>query len=184
MRSLYGIGRRLRLAGYLLALFVAVSSIADIIATTWPVSVHDARWRIGATTLITSAAPINLLALFLCIAIAFVAANRRMLSVIGALCALASLAYVGLGGELALDLLQLRQKVRADLVRNYDVTMVLGELRLLFAAGVSLAFSLAAFRVRRHAGRVVVEAAPAHASRFFMGNVASAGARVGIVEEP
>lgn len=184
MTSLYGIGRRLRLAGYLLAVFVAVSSISDIVATTWPISIHDARWRIGATTLVISAAPINLLAMFLCIAVAFLAAHRRVLWIIGGLCALASLAYLGLCTELALDLLQLRQKVRADLVRNYDVTMALGEVRLVFASAVSLALSFAAFRVRRHAGRVVVEAAPAHASRFFMGNVASSGARVGIVEEP
>jgi hypothetical protein len=184
MTSLHGVGRRLRLAGYLLAAFVAVSSIADLIATNWPIAVHDPRWRIGATTLIISAAPINLLAIFLCIAIAFLAAHRRVLSFLGALCALASLAYLGLCVELALDLLQLRQRVRADLVTNYDVTIVLGELRLVFASAVSLALSFAAFRVRRHAGRVVVEAAPAHASRFFMGNVAAPGARVGVVEEP
>lgn len=184
MTSLYGIGRRLRLAGYLLAAFVAVSSISDIIATTWPISVHDPRWRIGATTVITGAAPINLLAIFLSIAIAFLAANRRVLWALGVVCAVASLGYVGLCIELALDLLQLRQKVRADLVTNYDVTIVLGELRLVFASAVSLALSFAAFRVRRHAGRVVVEAAPAHASRFFMGNVAAPGARVGVVEEP
>ena len=183
MTSLFGIARRLRVAGYLLAVFVAVSSVSDIIVATWPVSVHDARWRVGATTLITSAAPVNLLAIFLCIAIAFLAANRRVLSVIGGLCAIASLAYLVLSAELALDLLQIRQKVRADLVTTYDVTMALGELRLLFASAVSLALSLAAFRLRRHAGRVVVEASPAHASRFFMGNVAGPGARVGGIEE-
>ena len=184
MTSFYGIGRRLRLAGYLLAVFVAVSSISDIITTTWPISIHDPRWRIGATTVITGATPLNLLAVFLCTALAFMAANRRVLWFIGGVCALASLVYVGLCAELALDFLQLRQKVRADLVTNYDVTMALGEVRLVFASVVSLALSLAAFRVRRHAGRVVVEATPAHASRFFMGNVAAPGARVGVVEEP
>ena len=183
MTPLYGVARRLRLAGYLLALFVAVSSISDIIVSTWPISVHDARWRVGAATLITSAAPVNLLVIFLCVAIAFLAGDRRVLSFIGGLCAVASVAYLVLSGELALDLLQIRQKVRADLVTTYDVTMALGELRLLFAFVVSLVLSFAAFRVRRHAGRVVVEAAPAHASRFFMGNVASPGARVGGVDE-
>jgi hypothetical protein len=183
MTSLYGVARRLRVAGYLLALFVAVGSISDIVASTWPISLHDARWRIGATTLITSAMPINLLAIFLCIAIAFLAADRRVLWFIGALCGVATVLYVGLSAELALDLFQIRQKVRADLVTNYDVTMTLGELRLLFAAVVSLALSFAAFRVWRHAGRVIVEAAPAHASRFFMGNVAAPGARVGAIEE-
>ena len=184
MTSLYGIARRLRVAGYLLALLVAISSISDILVSTWPISVHDARWRVGATTLITSAIPLNLVAIFLCIVIAFLAANRRVLWLLAVVCAVASMVYLGLSAELGLDLLQLRQKVRADLVTNYDVTMALGELRLLFASAVSLAFSLAAFRVRRHAGRVVVEATPAHASRFFMGNVASTEARVGIIDEP
>ena len=183
MTSLYGIARRIRLAGYLLAVFVAVGSISDVIASSWPVSIHEARWRIGVTTLINGATPLNLTAIFLCIVIAFLAGNRRVLGFIGALCAVAAIVYLGLSAEFALDLLQLRQKVRADLVTNYDVTMALGELRLLFAAVVSLAFSFAAFRVRRHAGRVVVETAPAHASRFFMGNVASSGARVGGIEE-
>lgn len=182
MTSLYGVARRLRLAAYLLAILVAVSSISDIAVATWPISIHDARWRIGATTLVSGATPINLLAIFLCIAVAFLSGNRRVLWGIGVLCGLAALAYVALSAELALDLLQLRQKVRADLIANYQVTLATGELRLLFAAVVSFAFSAAAFRVRRHAGRVVVEAAPAHASRFFMGNVASPGARVGNIE--
>ena len=184
MTSLYGVARRLRIAGYFLALFVGVSSISDIIVSTWPVSVHDARWRVGATTLITSAAPVNLLVIFVCIAIAFLAGDRRVLWLIGGLCAVASVAFLGLSAELALDLLQIRHKVRADLVSNYDVTMALGELRLLLASALSFVLSVAAFRVRRHAGRVVVEAAPAHASRFFMGNVAAPGARVGIIDEP
>jgi hypothetical protein len=183
LSALHGIARRLRFAGYLLALYIAVSSLSEIVASTWPISLHDARWRIGATTLIIGATPLNLVAVFLCIAVAFLAANRRVLWFVGALCAVASIAYLALSVELALDLLQLRQKVRADLVTTYDVTMSVGELRLLFACAVSLALSLAAFRARRHAGRVVVEAAPAHASRFFMGNVASPGARVGGIEE-
>ena len=183
MTSLYGVGRRLRFAGYLLALYIALSSLSDILASSWPVAIHEARWRIGLTTLISSATPINLVAVLLTIVIAFLAGNRRVLSFVGALGALAAFAYVALSAEFALDLLQLRQKVRADLVTNYDVTMALGELRLLCAAAVSLAFSFAAFRLRRHAGGVVVEATPAHASRFFMGNVASPGARVGGVEE-
>jgi hypothetical protein len=184
MTSLYGVARRLRVAGYFLALFVGVSSISDIIVPTWPISVHDARWRVCATTLITSAAPVNLLVIFVCIAIAFLAGDRRVLWLIGGACAAASVAFLGLSAELALDLLQIRHKVRADLVSNYDVTMALGELRLLLASALSFVLSVAAFRVRRHAGRVVVEAAPAHASRFFMGNVAAPGARVGIIDEP
>ena len=183
MTSFYGVARRLRLAGYLLALYIAVSAISDIVASSWPVAIHEARWRIGVTTLIIAATPLNLTAIFLCIAIAFLAGNRRVLWFIGSLCGAAAIVYLGLSAELALDLLQIRQKVRADLVTNYDVAMALGELRLLCAAVVSLAFSIAAFRVRRHAGRVVVEAGPAHASRFFMGNVASPGARVGGIEE-
>ncbi len=183
MTSLFGLARRLRLAGYLLALFIAVGSLSDIVVSTWPVSIHDARWRIGATTLITAATPINLLAVFVCITIAYLAGNPRILWIIGALCALAALVYLVLCAELALDVLQLRQKVRADLVTNYDITMALGELRLAFAAVVSVALSFAAFRVRRHAGRVVVEAAPAHVARFFMGNVAAPAARVGGIEE-
>jgi hypothetical protein len=146
--------------------------------------VHDARWRIGATTLVIGAAPVNLVVAFLCIAVAFLAGNRRVLWFVGAVCAVAALSYTVLSVELALDLLQLRQKVRADLIATYDVTIAAGELRLLFAAVVSLALSVAAFRVRRHAGRVVVEAAPAHASRFFIGNVASPAARAGgLVEQ-
>ena len=184
MTSFYGVARRLRVAGYFLALFVAVSSISDVIVSTWPLSVHDARWRVGATTLVAGAAPVNLLAIFVCIAIAFLAGDRRVLWLIGGLCAVASVAFLGLSAELALDLLQIRHKVRADLVTNYDVTMALGELRLLLASALSFVLSVAAFRVRRHAGRVVVEAAPAHASRFFMGNVAAPGARVGIIDEP
>jgi len=182
LSALHGIARRLRLAGYLLAAYIAIGSLSEIVASTWPISVHDARWRIGVTTLIIGATPLNLVAVFLCIAIAFLAANRRVLWLVGALCALASVAYLALSAELALDLLQLRQKVRADLVTNYDVTMTLGELRLLFACAVSFALSVAAFRAHRHAGRVVVETAPAHASRFFMGNVASPEARVGSEE--
>src|SRR4029078_7452611 len=99
MTSLYGVARRLRVAGYLLALFVAVGSISDIVASTWPISLHDARWRTRATTLITSAMPINLLAIFLCIAIAFLAADRRVLWFIGALCGVATVLYVGLSAE-------------------------------------------------------------------------------------
>ncbi len=183
MTGLYGFARRLRVAAYLLATYVAVSSISDVVASSWPMTFHEARWRIGVTTLIAGVTPLDLVAVFLCIAIAFLAGNRRVLWFIGALCAAATVVYLALSAELALDLLQLRQKVRPDLVGNYDVTMALGELRLLIAAVVSSTFSLAAFRVRRYAGRVVVEAAPAHASRFFMGNVASPGARVGTIDE-
>ena len=183
MTGLYGVARRLRLAGYLLATCIAVNAISDVVASNWPIAFHDARWRIGVTTVIAGVTPLNLVAIFLCIVIAFLAANRRVLWVIGALCAVASVVYLALSAEFALDLLQLRQKVRSDLVTNYDVTMALGELRLILAAVVSLAFSFAAFRVRRHASHVVVEAAPAHASRFFMGNVASPGARIGTLDE-
>src|SRR4029078_3424251 len=116
-------------------------------------SVHDPRWRIGATTVITGAAPINLLAIFLSIAIAVLAANRRVLWALGVVCAVASLVCVGLCSERPLDLLQLHKKVRADLVTNYDVTMALGELRLVFACGVSVALAFAAVRLPRHAGR-------------------------------
>jgi len=181
--GLYGVARRLRVAGYLLATCIAVSSISDVVASNWPIALHEARWRIGVTTVIAGVTPLNLVAIFLCIVIAFLCANRRLLWLLGVLCAVASLFYLGLSAELALDLLQLRQKVRADLVTNYDVTMALGELRLILAAVVSLAFAFAAFRLRRHASNVVVEAAPAHASRFFMGNVASPGARIGTIDE-
>jgi hypothetical protein len=181
--SLYGVGRRLRGAAYVLAAYIATSSISDIISSSWPISINEARWRIGVTTVIAGVTPLNLVAVFLCIVVAFLAANRRVLWAIGALAAVASIVYLGLAVELALDLLQLRQKVRSDLVTNYDVTMALGELRLVFAAVVSLAFSFAAFRLRRHAGRVVLEATPARASRFFMGNVASPGARIGSIDE-
>jgi len=179
----HGIARRLRLAAYVLVAFIAVSSFSEIIASTWPPQLHDPRWRIGVTTFVSSATPLNLLAIFICIAVAFAAGDRRVLWAIGAVCGTAALAYLLLSAEFALDLLQLRRKVRPDLVTNYDVTMALGELRLLLASAASFGLSIAAFRVRRHARHGDPELANVSAGRFFMGNVAPPEIRSGSPSE-
>lgn len=140
---------RLRIPAYIVTGYMAIGSLLDIAATTWPPLTHDLRWRLAVESFSTGASGTVLLAVVVFLAFAWAGANRAALGVAFAYCAIVGAGYLAESASFALDSLQVRGQVQGDQLSRYNVGMVWTLSRLVFTglALMYLAFvAISAFR--------------------------------------
>ena len=167
--------RRLRLPGYIVVGYMAIGSLLDVIVSTQPAQIHDVRWRLAVSTLLTGATGTELLGAVLFLALAVALADGVAMWVGFALSLLLGLAYIGLGGIFALDSLQMRGQVRPDMLSRYSLSLVWTLARILFT-GVALLIIAGAFlRAARALARVLDRGATSPGSTLVVGAHTTSG---------
>jgi hypothetical protein len=167
--------RRLRLPGYVVIAYMTIGSLVDVIVTTQPAQIHDVRWRLAVSTLLTSASGTELLGALLFLALAVALADGVAMWVGFALSLLLGLAYIGAGGVFALDSLQMRGQVRPDMLPRYDLGLVWTLVRVFFSGGALLIIASACWRAARALARTLDRSATDRASTLVVGGHATTG---------
>lgn len=163
--------------GYLLAACLIVLPLSDVSLGILPLDFASIRWRVGAIGLVTGAALLPVLGLFLAMAIAHLARHPVRQYLLATIAGLAGVALVVVLGFFVLDTLQLRNDVNPQRLKLYDRATIKGALSqvllavtLLWMAAGSLRASLAARRAERErqktADPVVMRAGTADVKRL------------------
>jgi len=167
--------RRLRLPGYIVVGYMTIGSLLDVIVSTQPSQIHDVRWRLAVSTLLTGATGTELLGAVLLLALAVALADGVAMWVGFALSLLLGLAYIGLGGIFALDSLQMRGQVRPDMLSRYNLSLVWTLARIVFTGVVLLIIAGAFLRAARALARVLDRGATSPGSTLVVGAHTTAG---------
>lgn len=167
--------RRLRLPGYIVVGYMTVGSLIDIVVSAQPVLVHDIRWRLGVSTLLTAASGTELLGALLFLGLAIATSDVLAMWVGFTLSALFGCLYLGAGGVFSLDAMQMRGQVKPEMLSRYDVNLVWTLLRILFTGVVLLIIAGACLRAARALARVLDRSGTNRASTLVVGNPPTAG---------
>lgn len=147
--------RRLRLPAYIVIGYMTIGSLLDVLISAQPATIHDIRWRLGVTTLLTGASGTELLGAVLFLGLALLAADEISLWVGFALSLLIGLGYLAAGGIFTLDSLQFRGQIKPDMLDRYNISLVWTLARLIFTGLVFLLVSGACVRAARALRRTV-----------------------------
>jgi hypothetical protein len=112
---------RLARAGYWLAFVLIAFSIANWVASVWPVQIGQARWRFGAVGALSNAVLTPLLGLFLAFAIAVWRDDTRVRRALGWLSAILAGCSVILLLGFTLDFLQTRATADPRIHHTLDI---------------------------------------------------------------
>lgn len=143
---------RLRVPAYIVTGYMAIGSLFDIAATTWPPLLHDLRWRLAIESFSTGASGTVLLAVVVFFAFAWAAADRVGLGFGFAYCAIVGVGYLAESASFALDSLQVRGQVQPDQLSRYNVGMVWTMCRLVFTGLALIYLAVVAIRAFRRLG--------------------------------
>jgi hypothetical protein len=168
--------RRLRLPGYIVVGYITIGSLLDVVISSQPAQIHDMRWRLAVSTLLTGASGTELLGAVFFLALA-VAVSDGIATWVGfALSLLCGLLYVGAGAVFALDALQMRGQVRPEMLSRYNMNLVWTLVRMLFTGVAFFVIASACVRAARALGRALDRSATGPASTLVVGAHATAGA--------
>lgn len=145
--------RRLRLPGYIVIGYMTIGSLLDVLISAQPATIHDLRWRLGVSTLLSGASGTELLGALLFLALAVLAADQVSLWVGFVLSLLIGLGYLAVSGVFSLDSLQMRGQIRPELLARYNLGLVWTLARLAFTGIVLFIVSGACLRAARTLGR-------------------------------
>ena len=143
---------RLRVPAYIVTGYMAIGSLLDIAATTWPPLSHDLRWRLTIESFSTGASGTVLLAVVVFLTFAWAAADRLGLGFGFAYCAIVGAAYLAESAVFIIDSLQLRGQIQADQLSRYNVGMVWTLARLVFTGLALIYLAVVAIRAFRRLG--------------------------------
>jgi len=161
--------RRLRLPGYIVVGYMTIGSLFDVIVSTQPAQIHDVRWRLAVSTLLTGASGTELLGAVLFLALAVALSDGVAMWLGFALSLLLGLAYIGLGGVFALDSLQMRGQIRPEMLSRYNLGLEWTLARILFTGVVFLVIAGVFFRAARALARVLDRGATGPGSTLVVG---------------
>ncbi len=136
---------------YLMGLVIILVPAVEYVLTVSPLSPRIVSWRYGAVGLLSRSIMTPMLGLVVIFGTAVLLEHRwiqRGVMVLGFVGGAVLLLTVAV---FALDLLQLRQQVRADAKTAYDATSTVAFIKLLGVTAVLLAFGVSGFKVTRHA---------------------------------
>lgn len=155
--------RRLRLPGYIVLGYMTIGSLLDVLISSQPASIHDLRWRLGVSTLLTGASGTILLGSLLFLGLAILTSDEISLWVGFALSLLIGLGYLLVSGIFMLDSVQLRAQVKPDMLDRYNLGLAWTVARLLFTGAAMFVVSGACVRavrlLRRELERATIKAA-------------------------
>ena len=147
--------RRLRLPAYIVIGYMTIGSLLDVIISTQPATIHDIRWRLGVSTLLTGASGTELLGAVLFLGLALLAADEVALWVGFSLSLLIGLGYLVVSGIFTLDSLQMRGQIKPDMIDRYNLGLAWTLARLIFTGVVFIVVSAAFIRAARYLRRAV-----------------------------
>ncbi|HSQ30496.1 MAG TPA: hypothetical protein VLN49_11635 [Gemmatimonadaceae bacterium] len=147
--------RRLRLPGYIVVGYMTVGALLDVVISAQPAQIHDLRWRLGVSTLLTAASGTELLGAVLFLALAIAISDGVAMWVGFALSLLYGLLYIGLAGVFALDSLQLRGQIRPEMLSRYNLGLAWTLARVLFTGLAFLVIASACLRAARALARAL-----------------------------
>jgi hypothetical protein len=150
---------------YLLALLLIVGPLSEWLVIVWPIHAEFAQARFGAIGILGERLVLPVVGLFVAILAATLLGQRRAQGILATLSFLIAPAVAALAIELALDGLQLRRTVRADVLRSFDWSLARTVLLLLYAAVVAIVLGWAALKVRGKKPSSRAEPAPLIRSR-------------------
>ena len=123
--------RQLAPAAYLVAAVLVIFPLYDSAVSLIPWNVSSAQWRFGALGLLSNTLMIVCLGALIAVGVSMLAdqpRGRRALGIIAWVFAI--LLLVGIAG-FALDAVQARGQIRADLRASYQIASITAELKLL-----------------------------------------------------
>lgn len=170
--------RRLRLPGYVVVAYMTIGSLLDVVVSGQPPQIHDLRWRLGVSTLLTGASGTELLGAVLFLALAVATSDGIAMWVGFAMSMLIGLLYVGVGGVFSLDSLQMRGQIRPEMLSRYNLGLVWTLARILFTGVVLLIIAGVFFRAARALARVLDRSATNPASTLVVGGHTATGVSV------
>jgi hypothetical protein len=147
--------RRLRLPGYIVIAYVTIGSLLDILVSAQPAAIHDLRWRLGVSTLVTGASGTELLGAALFLGLAVWAADEVSLWVGFALSLLIGLVYLAACGGFTLDSLQMRGQIQPQMLARYNMSLAWTLARLAFTSLALFVISGSCVRAARNLRRAV-----------------------------
>ena len=134
---------------YLLALLLIVGPLSEWMTIVWPMHAGDLQWRFGSIGLLGERLTLPVVGLFTAILSATLLEHRAVQGTLGGLSLLAAPVLAGLAVSIALDGLQLRNTVRADVLPGFDRSLARTGLLLLYAAVVAAVLGWAVLKARR-----------------------------------
>lgn len=143
------LARRSRLPAYLILGLVTILPLFDVVALAWPFHPHTINWRFGAVGTIAGSAVAPLLGLVLILELATRIGDRVPIWVVAVLAALWSLLCLTGSGVFILDVLEIRGRVRSQMVERFSVASVWALVKLLLAAIVGAVLAVSAYRTAR-----------------------------------
>ena len=155
--------RRLRLPAYIVLAYMTIGSVLDVLISSQPATIHDIRWRLGVSALLTGASGTILLGAVLFLGIAILFSDEVSLWVGFALSLLIGLGYLAVSGIFTLDSVQFRGQVQPQMLDRYNLGLGWTLARLAFSGialfVVSSACVRAARSLRRTMDRTAVKSA-------------------------
>lgn len=136
--------RRIGAPAYVVAVALTLLPLAEVVASTAPWRLFDARWRFGFFGVISNALLLPAAGLFIAFAAATLLDQRTVRRFIGFLAAAAAATCAIALAVFALDALQTRAAVRPELQSNFSTAAIAAGARVIVSAIVCAVVSRAA----------------------------------------
>lgn len=138
--------RKLRVPGYLVMGMLTSLPIIELAASSWPLQLHLAAWRLNVVGAAGATGVTALLGLYFIFAIATASDDRGVLLVVSSICAVAAVLCLAAAGLFPLDALQMKGQVRPDALTRFGAASIVAMLKICFAGVVSVALAISSFR--------------------------------------
>lgn len=138
--------RRITWPAYIVASAMIVLPLADVLTSLYPWRLLDARWRFGAVGLVSNSLLLPMAGLLLAFLTALFLEHVTARRIIGGIALLASTLCVLALVAFALDAVQTRAGVRAEMRSSFTVASIAAAIKTLIAAMVFLTIGLGALR--------------------------------------
>lgn len=107
--------------GYLVALFLVVAPLTDLLLRVRPWSFSSVEWRYGSAGFVSLSLEAPFIGLFLAMLVAGVLRHGRTMKVLSVLAFLLAPAFLGLGAMFALDAQQMRGMLNPAIMRSFEI---------------------------------------------------------------
>jgi hypothetical protein len=161
--------RPFAVAAYLVALLLILAPPLEVISNMPALQPSEARWRFGATGLVTSSLLLPIAGFLLAIVTSVLRGHRWVFWGAMACGAVVLVGMVGLVGMFALDSMQVRPGVAQPMMRRFDGTVIRSVVTQLFQIVALGAILWAGFLANRRRGSRVVARGRTAQSGVVMG---------------
>jgi hypothetical protein len=140
--------RALAFSGYAIAAYLVLVPLLETFLQLWPLRVGDARWRYGATGVMSQSLMTPLLGLLLAVGVAVYLGHRARARILAVLSALASVVTLVVIPLFVLDALEMRSLLPRDQgapTGSFDVATVAALAKMMATVGIGSALAWGAW---------------------------------------